>query len=1629
MSTLRFSSGPDDPRYYEVDDEFRKVLADLSPMVAASRIQRARVFHRNATAARGTLRVFDHPDLPTHRFFRPGRRFEVLARYSNGIENDDIAPAIRGITLRLLDPDGGDHSGLLDLSLITGDRFFARTADIFRRYSSGDAERVELVREVPELPEIVWSMYRYATSFAEYHYYSQVPGGFAGTDGRQWLVRYRLLAAGGSAEAGQFEHGDLWLPPAPPGELSRDGADRRARTFLHDELRSRLGTGPVEGVLQVQLYPVTDSAAQNEAALDCTRPWSPQLYPWRDLATLRLDTLLDNDAVEGLRFNPGSAPAELGMVLASSPHENASPSILRTLMYRLTSAARRGDEIPAELAQLVRPQRATATATGCPFSGRGAEEHPVERGVPRVRTVAVVGAGPAGLSIARELERAGHRAIVLEALPEVGGKCESIDIDDRAYDLGGHVCTTQYENLAQLATELGIATEDTTPHRVYDIDRGESVAPSAAFFQRESFGRYAELREARFPRIAEAGLAHSARALAQPVSEWLAEHGLESMAESLATGYTAAGYGHLLGDLPALYFVKYAEMTGLLSARPQLLGHTGSFTVVGGFKGLWEKVAAGLNDVRCGVTITAIERDPDRDTGGVRVYTDQGDVIADDLVLTVPIDQLLPVLDTTVEERDLAARVRYIDYYTTVVSATGLPHSAFFLVDKYTRPNGERGHPVALHHRYPDRDVYACYSYGADGMDGQDIVDKLGADVERIGGELGKVHTQRRWKFLPHFGSDDIYDGVYDRIEKLQGRHHTYHAGSLPAYELVECTMAYTRQLVGQHFGARKDDPGQVAGVPEASRPALDRPLPTVDALRAWLIEHVAGELEVPAHEIGPDARLDTFGLESLSVAALQSGLSEWLGFRIPHALFLEQPTINAIAEYLAVSDTDPQTAASGGKSATLAAATPNPSTLLLGLTAPRPFFCVGGAVGAAYYLLPLARDIGSCRPFYGVRAPGYDGAEDPLATVEELAARYIESIRLVQPYGPYLLGGHSFGGMVAYEMGRQLREAGEEITRVILLDTYVPVPGQPLPPVDDAAAIEELLTMNRLAFSSGGPAGVEIDPALAISEQKERLGRFLGANGALPVEEHISNMLRVYQANIEANVMYQPLPSDLNVTLVKATGGFPPVMKPHRNTLLRLDDPANGWERVELGALTMVEIPGDHFTMFVEPNSELLATAMHECLADEKRGSANTLASTGSQRGAAETTVTFNPLDPAFIDNPFPFFRALRETTPIHYEDTLGGWVFTRYDDVSRLLRDHKVIRPPVTDYLFASVPQADRDEMSEFERMLGQALPFVNPPYHTHLRKLVSKAFTPRVVEAMRPHIQEITDSLLDGIEADGGGEFISQVAYPLPATVIMDFLGVPSPDHARMTYLATKLMKLLGAQFAADAPAIARDAHAAMKEFTTYLTALIAERREDPREDLVSTLVASSGSDGQLRDEEVVLNCMALLNAGMETTANYLGNGTFALLRHPDQMRLLRENPSLAESAAEELLRYDGPTPILTPQLAAEDVEIGGQLIKKGQLLYPVIGAANRDPARFPNPERLDLSRPPNGQLSFGFGIHFCVGAMLARIEGQVLFPTVARRFPNLRLDPDAAPPKFREDPVLRGLNSLFVRIDPA
>ncbi|MHC3467656.1 FAD-dependent oxidoreductase [Streptomyces sp. 7R007] len=410
----------------------------------------------------------------------------------------------------------------------------------------------------------------------------------------------------------------------------------------------------------------------------------------------------------------------------------------------------------------------------------------------RHRSVVVVGAGPGGLATARELERAGHRVTVLEEQDSVAGKCRSVEVDGLAFDLGGHICTNRYERVAELVTELDVQTERTSRYRVLDGATGAPSRQAMAFLRDEAFGRYRALREREFPRIAEPGLAHSARALAAPVTRWLAEHGLEAMAESFGTGFTAAGYGYLDDDVPALYFVKYAEMTGLLSHSPELLGHGGAFTVVGGFGTLWRRVADALKDVRCGVRVESVERHE----GGVRVHTDAGPVDADDLVLAVPLDRVLPVLDATDEERDLAARVRSHAYHTTLAAASGLPGDAFYFLDRHTASRAASGHCVSYHHRYPDSEVRTFYSYGRP----EEVLPRLREDVAALGGRLAEVHLRREWAFMPHFAADDLAAGALDRLDALQGRNRTYHVGGLPAFELIECTVAQAQDLARRHF-------------------------------------------------------------------------------------------------------------------------------------------------------------------------------------------------------------------------------------------------------------------------------------------------------------------------------------------------------------------------------------------------------------------------------------------------------------------------------------------------------------------------------------------------------------------------------------------------------------------------------------------------------------------------------------------------------------------------------------------------------------------------------------------------------------------------------------------------------------
>jgi cytochrome P450 len=393
---------------------------------------------------------------------------------------------------------------------------------------------------------------------------------------------------------------------------------------------------------------------------------------------------------------------------------------------------------------------------------------------------------------------------------------------------------------------------------------------------------------------------------------------------------------------------------------------------------------------------------------------------------------------------------------------------------------------------------------------------------------------------------------------------------------------------------------------------------------------------------------------------------------------------------------------------------------------------------------------------------------------------------------------------------------------------------------------------------------------------------------------------------------------------------------------------------------------------------------------------------------------IAFNPMDPAFVADPYPTYRQLRAEDPVHHSP-LGFWVLTRYDDVVAALRDPRLAKEAIAAFVAARFGQpVPATGLSMLDR---------DPPDHTRLRSLVSKAFTPRVVEALRPRVQQIVDGLLERAREIGSMDVIEEFAYPIPVNVICEMLGVPIEDHERFKGWSLDIARGLDSILLPPDSEVPRRSIASRAALADYFRELIARRRASPRADMLSGLIAAEEAGDKLSENELLATCILLLIAGHETTVNLIGNGTLALLRHPDQLQRLRDNPALIGSAVEELLRFDGPVQ-RTARIPSEDIVVDGRTIPRGDMVMPFIGAADRDPAQFPDPDRLDIGRTDNRHIAFGWGIHFCLGAPLARIEGQIAINALVQRFPKLAL---ATPnPEFRESLTLRGLKSLPVSL---
>jgi hypothetical protein len=393
-----------------------------------------------------------------------------------------------------------------------------------------------------------------------------------------------------------------------------------------------------------------------------------------------------------------------------------------------------------------------------------------------------------------------------------------------------------------------------------------------------------------------------------------------------------------------------------------------------------------------------------------------------------------------------------------------------------------------------------------------------------------------------------------------------------------------------------------------------------------------------------------------------------------------------------------------------------------------------------------------------------------------------------------------------------------------------------------------------------------------------------------------------------------------------------------------------------------------------------------------------------------------YHLLDPEVLANPYPLYRQLREQDPVHWDPYLHAWVVTRYADVVTVLHRFRAARTPAPERL----DDLGMGEIGPIAAVMVKQMLFLDQPEHGRVRRLASAAFTPRRVARLRDHIRQITEDLIDGLPADGEFDVMSRLANPLPAIVTAEMLGVPTTDHEMLKSWSQDFAEMLG-NFQHN-PGRAAKVLKSVEEMVTYFGAAVTAEATRPTEGLINALVTAEVDGDRLTDEEIVANVIVTMVGGQETTTNLIGNGLLTLLRRPDELERLRADPELMPSAVEELLRYESPSQH-TARLAPADAVLGDTPIPEGAAVIAVMGAANRDPVRFPDPDRIDLARPDNRHVAFGWAGHFCFGAPLARIEGALAFDGLLSRFNELSLAPDEEI-RWRPNLGLRGLASLRV-----
>ncbi|WLW53349.1 cytochrome P450 [Streptomyces sp. YU58] len=404
----------------------------------------------------------------------------------------------------------------------------------------------------------------------------------------------------------------------------------------------------------------------------------------------------------------------------------------------------------------------------------------------------------------------------------------------------------------------------------------------------------------------------------------------------------------------------------------------------------------------------------------------------------------------------------------------------------------------------------------------------------------------------------------------------------------------------------------------------------------------------------------------------------------------------------------------------------------------------------------------------------------------------------------------------------------------------------------------------------------------------------------------------------------------------------------------------------------------------------------------------------------AAAPDLAFDPWDPAFVADPYPAYAELRARGRVHYYEPTNQWLIPHHADVSALLRDRRLGRTYQHRFTHEDFGRtAPPPEQEPFHVLNDHGMLDLEPPDHTRIRRLVSKAFTPRTVEGLRPYVRGLADELVAALVARGGGDLLTDVAEPLPVAVIAEMLGIPEADRAPLRPWSADICGM----YELNPPEeVAARAVRASVEFSDYLRELIAERRKEPGDDLVSGLIAAHDEGDRLTEQEMISTCVLLLNAGHEATVNATVNGWWALFRDPDQLAALRADHTLVPSAVEELMRYDTPLQLFE-RWVLDDIEVAGTTIPRGAEIALLFGSANHDPEVFRNPGRLDLTRADNPHISFSAGIHYCIGAPLARLELVASMTALLEKAPTLS---PAAEPVRKPNFVIRGLEGLPVTV---